>query len=223
MTSNIRRQPASQSVGEYVTVRHDDDRRGRVFVLVAQDAGSVVLRTSGGDNPAIRVGHVVECRSVIGNWEATILQAGEGCVRLRLPDWVARLSQRRHRRVPARLSVDILTGGEPRAARLQDISLSGASILVEAATSLVSGAVVTVRVPPGEISARVVSLRRHDNPHLCLLGLTWLRFDLDTGSWMRRPGRRRRRRPPLGGKCPCDALNRRPWNELVAGSQSRDP
>ena len=173
-------------LGRYVTVRLDDGTAPVVCQVDTQHDRTVVLRASRSLQGSVTPGSSVTCTGVSGGWESVVREVVGEHLTLDLPDWLSRVSQRRHRRVPCDHSVELSAHGAVTAARFVDISLGGASLLAERSESLAQDVVVTLALPSGEATGRITSVRNHPHPRLCVVGMTWFRFDLDAGAWIGR-------------------------------------
>jgi hypothetical protein len=174
------------ALGRYVTVRLGDGTEPVVCQVDAQHERSLVLRSSRPLVGLVTPGSSVKCTGVSGGWDSVVREVVGERLTLDLPDWLSRMSQRRHRRVPCEESVELSGGGAVTAARFVDISLGGASLLAERSGSLARDRVVSLALPAGEASGRITSVRNHPHPRLCVVGMTWARFDLAAGAWIGR-------------------------------------
>jgi hypothetical protein len=171
-------------LGRYVTVTLGPDTPPMVCHVESQHDRTVVLRASRPLEGRVSRGGRLRCSGVNGGWEGVVREVAGDRLTLDLPDWLSRASQRRHRRVPCDQSVELAGRGVVTAARFVDLSLGGASLLAERSGNLVRDQVVELALPAGAASGRITSVRNHTHPRLCVVGLTWVRFDLAAGAWI---------------------------------------
>ena len=180
------RATAERLIGRYVTVALATAGAGDVYHLVTIVDGSLRLRAARRPRQTLARGNRVTCISVAGLWEATVVTVDGEDLTLHLPDWTARGLPRRHRRVPCEAKVELCLDTQRFAARLMDVSLGGAAILVEPFESLRPGQVVGIRLPSGEVSARVSSVRPHRHRGLRVVGLAWADLGPESAAWVGR-------------------------------------
>lgn len=173
-------------MGRYVTVCPDASEVGDVYRTVAAVDGLLLMRAAQRPRQTLQRGARVQCVSVAGLWHALVEHVKEDEVSVRLPDWAARSARRKHRRVPSDVAVELHIDGKRFAGRLVDISLGGASMLMERLDSLHPGLVISVRLPPGDASAMVSSVRAHHHPSLRVVGVAWMSLDSRSAPWVGR-------------------------------------
>lgn len=165
------------AIGRFVTVHFEAAPAGIGFELVEQSGSSLVLRPlfSRGARPF--QGERVECRSSAGTWATIVRSTGDGMVEIAPPRWLSRPAQRRWRRVPVDRAVAVHLGERTWAARLQDVSMKGAAVLLERAAGIRKGDALTIDVPGGSIQATVRSVRHHAQRLLVVAGVAYDRLD----------------------------------------------
>ena len=160
---------------------------GDVYCTVAATNGLLVLRPARPPRQTLRRGDRVECVSVVGLWHTSVEDVNDREMSVRLPAWASRAARRKHRRVPADVPVKLSAGGSrPVAGRLVDISLGGASVLMEPLEGLRPGAAVSVVLPSGDASAVVSTVRTHDHPGLRVVGIAWKSLGPESAPWVGR-------------------------------------
>jgi hypothetical protein len=148
--------------------------------------GRLVLRAARRRRQVLQRGARVQCLSVAGLWHAVVSDVNGDELSLQLPEWAGRAARRRHRRVPCEVPVEVHADGERVAGRMVDISLGGASVLLERLDSLRPGVALGVRLPSGEVPATVSTVRAHHHPGLRVVGLAWARLDSAAATWVGR-------------------------------------
>jgi hypothetical protein len=172
------------TLGQYVTVSSGDDDRGTVYVGVRQDARTLLLHPVVGAHPHLQVAQEVRCSSVAGQWSTTIRAIDDGVLELAVPAWVSRSARRNSIRVPSSLRLEVGLGTDTFSGRLRDLSAGGASVLVERHVGLARGRSVTCLLPAGPAGATIRSVRPHDHPLLCVVGLSWQPLDAACTAWV---------------------------------------
>lgn len=165
------------AVGRFVTVRFKAAPSGLGFELVGQEAAALRLRPLLSTGALPFDGERVECRSSAGRWTTTVLSTRGGLLELVPPRWLARSAQRRWRRVPFDHAVEVRAGERAWAARLQDVSMKGAALLIERSAGVRPGDAVSIGVPGGSIDATVRSVRHHPQRLLVVAGVAYDRLE----------------------------------------------
>lgn len=172
------------AVGRFVTVVFRAAPAGLAFELVDHDEHRLHLRPLLSTAAVPFEGERVSCRSSAGQWSTTVLSVGDGLLELSAPRWLSRPAQRRHRRVPVDQAVTVVAGDRRWAARLQDVSMQGAAVLLERSAGARQGDALTLEVPGGAIKATVRSVRHHSQRLLVVAGLAFDRLEPGAVRWV---------------------------------------
>ena len=144
-----------------------------------------------GSRPA--VGEVVHLFSEAGQWSNRVRAVSPGALVLERPAWLARRQERQAVRVTASARVTLLAGGAQVAGRIDDLSVTGAGIVVEAQLAPPVGSRVTFRLPTGSCEGVIRSRRPHTHPLLRVLGAQWTGSNAEVRSWLEREVQRQLR------------------------------
>ena len=168
-------------IGRYVTVVVDGSPEVISCVVAREDPRKLVLEQVSRQPCELVPGDKLTCTSLTGTWTTTVLSCRGEVIELAAPSWFERSARRRWRRVPATDAVALRitrpADGTVLSARLQDVSVGGASVLLERAPELVPGVTVEVELPTGRAVAEVRSVRSHSHRLLVVAGLAWTRLD----------------------------------------------
>ena len=135
-----------------------------------------------GSRPA--VGEVVHLFSEAGQWSTRVRAVSPGALVLERPAWLARRQERQAVRVTASARVTLLAGGGQVAGRIDDLSVTGAAIVVEAKLAPAVGSRVTFRLPVGACEGVIRSRRAHAHPLLRVLGAQWTGSTAEVRNWL---------------------------------------
>lgn len=175
-------------IGRYVTVVVDGSPEVISCVVAREDARKLVLEQVSRQPCELVPGDKLTCTSLTGTWTTTVLSCRGEVIELAAPSWFERSARRRWRRVPATdavaLRITRSADGTVLSARLQDVSVGGASVLLERAPELVPGVTVEVELPTGRAVAEVRSVRSHSHRLLVVAGLAWTRLDPEARSFV---------------------------------------
>ena len=175
-------------IGRYVTVVVDGSPEVISCVVAREDARKLVLEQVSRQPCELVPGDKLTCTSLTGTWTTTVLSCRGEVIELAAPSWFERSARRRWRRVPATDAVALRitrpADGTVLSARLQDVSVGGASVLLERAPELVPGVTVEVELPTGRAVAEVRSVRSHSHRLLVVAGLAWTRLDPEARSFV---------------------------------------
>jgi hypothetical protein len=167
------------------TDRDGQGRGGRVFDLVEVRGQTLIAAPVRDNGPLPTVGTTIRCRSSAGIWEAQVQRIDGDRLHLTLPAWTARPTPRRSVRVPMDLvAIEVVLAGRTSAARLLDLSIGGAAVVVERLTASGPGTRPTIVLPRGRVQAMVVGRRPHDHPLLVILGVSFEQRDDDAKRWI---------------------------------------
>jgi hypothetical protein len=145
----------------------------------------------GGSRPA--VGEVVHLFSEAGQWSTRVRAVTPGALVLERPAWLARRQERQAVRVTASAQVTLLASGAPVAGRIDDLSVTGAAIVIEAQLAPPVGSRLTFRLPVGSCEGVVRSRRPHQHPLLRVLGAQWTSSGTEVRTWLEREVQRQLR------------------------------
>jgi hypothetical protein len=183
-----------------------DDRLGRSALIsfttnpagvpatLDPDASPVYLTYSlqgVGTRPA--VGEVVHLFSDAGQWSTRVRAVTPGTLVLERPAWLARRQERQAVRVSASAQVTLSSGGGRLAGRIDDLSVTGAGIVIEAQLAPAVGSRPTFSLPVGTCQGVVRSRRPHPHPLLRVLGVEWTGLSAEVRAWMEREVQRQLR------------------------------
>ena len=169
--------PGGAAVGRFVTVHFKAAPSGLGFEVVEQAGPSLRLKPLLSRGALPFAGERVECRSSAGQWTTTVRSTGDGLLEVAPPRWLSRPAQRRWRRVPVGHAVAVHRGERTWAARLQDVSMKGAAVLLERSAGVRPGDALTIDVPGGSIQATVRSVRHHAQRLLVVAGVAYDRLE----------------------------------------------
>lgn len=165
------------AVGRFVTVSFKAAPSGLGFELVEHAGSSLRLKPLYSRGALPFEGERVECRSSAGQWTTTVRSTRDGLLELAPPRWLERPAQRRWRRVPVDHAVAVHLGERTWAARLQDVSMKGAAVLLERSAGVRPGDALTIDVPGGSIQATIRSVRHHSQRLLVVAGVAYDRLE----------------------------------------------
>jgi hypothetical protein len=168
-------------------------RGGRSFDLVEVRGQTLIAAPVGGQGPLPTPGTTIRCRSSAGTWEAQVQRVDGERLHLTLPAWTARATPRAAVRVPMELvPIGCLIAGRSWSARLLDLSIGGAGVVIERLAAQRVGARPTLVLPRGRVGGLVVARRDHDHPLLVILGVAFEQRDDDAKRWIADQVSRRR-------------------------------
>jgi hypothetical protein len=160
-------------------------RNGRSFDLVEVRGQTLIAEPVGGSGPLPAAGTMLRCRSSAGIWEAQVQRVDGERLHLTLPAWTARSTPRASVRVPMELlPITCRIGGRSWAARLVDLSVGGAAVVIERLAGQRTGARPALLLPRGRVQCVVVTRRDHDHPLLVVLGIAFDQRDDDAKRWI---------------------------------------
>jgi PilZ domain-containing protein len=145
----------------------------------------------GGTRPG--VGEVVHLFSEAGQWSTRVRAVTPGALVLERPAWLSRRQERQAVRVSASAQVTLQAGGARLAGRIDDLSVTGAAIVVEAQLAPPVGSRLTFRLPAGTCEGIVRSRRPHPHPLLRVLGTQWTGSGAEVRGWLEREVQRQLR------------------------------
>jgi PilZ domain len=138
----------------------------------------------GGSRPA--VGEVVHLFSEAGQWSTRVRAISPTALVLEKPAWLSRRQERQAVRVSTSTRVSLLAPGGEVAGRIDDLSVTGAAIVVEGQLAPPVGARLTFRLPAGACEGVVRSRRPHTHPLLRVVGTQWTTVDPRVRGWLER-------------------------------------
>jgi hypothetical protein len=166
--------------------------------LTADSSGYLTYTLQGvGSRPA--VGEVVHLFGEAGQWSTRVRGVSPGSLVLERPAWLARRQERQAVRVSTSTRVTLLAPGGEVAGRIDDLSVTGAAIVVEAQLAPPVGSQLTFRLPAGQCAGVVRSRRPHSHPLLRVVGTQWTGTDARVRSWLEREVQRQLR-PSVAGR-----------------------
>ena len=191
--------PAIDILGRHVTVVTAAAPGGLAYRAVETTRDHVILHPVLPGRPLPEVDEEVECVSGAGRWTGRV-DAVEPPDRvcLRIPPWVGRHTHRGAVRVPVAHPVELRLADGSAGARLEDLSVTGGSLVLESAVSPAVGSHLWCRLPVGEGTALVRNLRDHPHPLLVNVGVSWADLGSDTRAWIAEQVSRARTRPTRG-------------------------
>jgi len=160
--------------------------------LTADTSGYLTyMLQGGGSRPA--VGEVVHLFSEAGQWSTRVRGVSHGALVLEKPAWLSRRQERQAVRVSTSTRVTLLAPGGEVAGRIDDLSVTGAAIVVEAQLAPRVGSQLTFRLPAGQCAGVVRSRRPHSHPLLHVVGTQWTGPDAGVRGWLEREVQRQLR------------------------------
>jgi hypothetical protein len=151
----------------------------------------------GGSRPA--VGEVVHLFSEAGQWSTRVRAMSPTALVLEKPAWLARRQERQAVRVSTSTRVGLVAAGSVVAGRIDDLSVTGAAIVVEAQLAPPVGSRITFRLPAGSCDGVVRSRRPHPHPLLRVVGTQWTGAEPAVRAWLEREVERQLR-PQVPGR-----------------------
>ena len=145
----------------------------------------------GGSRPG--VGEVVHLFSEAGQWSTRVRAVSPGTLLLERPAWLARRQERQAVRVSTSARVTLRGPGGQVAGRIDDLSVTGAAIVLEAELAPPVGSRLTFDLPAGSCTGVVRSRRPHPHPLLRILGTQWTGSDAAVRGWLEREVQRQLR------------------------------
>jgi len=177
-----------------------DERLGRTALIsfttnpagvpatLEPDAGTAGYLTytlqAAGSRPA--VGEVVHLFSEAGQWSTRVRALSPTALVLEKPAWLSRRQERQAVRVSTSTRVTLLASGAEVAGRIDDLSVTGAAIVVEGQLAPPVGSQLTFRLPAGACHGVVRSRRPHAHPLLRVVGTQWTGADARVREWLER-------------------------------------
>ena len=153
--------------------------------LASQSTGYLTyLPVTGGSRPA--VGETVHLFSDAGQWSARVRAVTPTSVVLERPAWLARRQERQSVRVSTSAQVTFVGAAGEVAGRIDDLSVTGAAIVLEAELAPPVGSRVTFNLPVGPCVGVVRSRRPHGHPLLRVVGTQWTDSGAHVRSWLER-------------------------------------
>lgn len=183
------------AIGRFVTVSFRGAPSGLVFELLGQVGSTLRLKPLLASGALPFDGERVDCQSSIGRWTTTTLSSRDGVLELAAPTWLARVAQRRSRRIALDEAVNVHAGERDWAGRLSDVSMKGAAVVLERSAGVRPGDPLRLDVGGGSIQATVRSVRPDTQRRLhVVLGVAFDRLEPAALRWVagavagRRPG-----------------------------------
>ena len=189
-------QPAIDILGRHVTMVTRAVPDGQAYRASMTTASQVVLRPVLPGRPLPDLHEQVQCVSGAGRWQGRVerIEAPDH-ITLTLPEWVDREVRRGAVRVPVDFPVELKLAGGSAGGRLEDLSVTGGSLVVEAEVMPEPGSVIWLRTPGGEGTVMVCNHRPHPHRLLGIMGVTWEDTDAATRAWIATEVSRARTRP----------------------------
>jgi len=135
-----------------------------------------------------------------GQWSTRVRAVTPTTVVLERPAWLARRQERQSVRVSTSAQVTLLGSAGQVAGRIDDLSVTGAAIVLEAQVAPPVGSRVTFNLPVGPCQGVVGSRRPHTHPLLRVVGTQWTDSDAHVRSWLQREVQRQLRPHPQAGR-----------------------
>jgi hypothetical protein len=132
------------------------------------------------------VGDVVHLFSEAGQWSTRVRAVSPAALVLERPAWLARRQERQAVRVSTSTHITLLASGGQVAGRIDDLSVTGAAIVMEAQLAPPVGSRLTFRLPAGCCEGVVRSRRPHHHPLLRVVGTQWTDSDAKVRRWLER-------------------------------------
>lgn len=190
------------TLGRYVTVACESSPDTTSCVVVDVGARRITLGLQSLPTQPFVTGDKLTCSSLAGTWTTTVLAARGDVLEVVTPAWLGRAARRRWRRVEVEATVSLRVtrpvAGTTVAARLQEVSAGGASLLLERVPDLAQGAIVEVDLPRGQATAEVRSVRNHAHQLLVIVGIAWTRLDPQARTFLATTGTGRRAPDAVG-------------------------
>jgi hypothetical protein len=168
------------------------------------DAGSesagylTYLLAAPGSRPA--VGEMVHLFSDAGQWSTRVRAVTPNALVLERPAWLARRQGRQSVRVSTSAQVLLMGAAGQVAGRIDDLSVTGAAIVLEAQLAPPVGSRVTFKLPVGPCHGVVRSRRPHPHPLLRVVGTQWTDSGAQVRGWLEREVQRQLRPHAQGGR-----------------------
>jgi len=156
------------------------------------------LLPSTGSRPS--VGETVHLFSDAGQWSTRVRAVTPTTMVLERPAWLARRQERQSVRVSTSAQVTLLGSAGQVAGRIDELSVTGAAIVLEAQLAPPVGSRVTFNLPVGPCQGVVRSRRPHTHPLLRVVGTQWTDSDAHVRSWLQREVQRQLRPHPQAGR-----------------------
>lgn len=173
------------SVGRYLTVRRQGPRTSDAYLLVEQRSHDLVATPVLPGRTLPAPGEQVVCASAAGQWDARVRTSDGETVVLSLPEWVRRSRHRHALRVPIDAVTTLSLGHTTWWARLADISVTGAALVMEKGTPADVGLTLGCVLPQGNTHVEVRAVRAAEHPMLQVVGATWCDPDDTARQWIR--------------------------------------
>jgi len=158
----------------------------------SQSAGYLTyLLATAGSRPA--VGENVHLFSDAGQWSTRVRAVTPTTLVLERPAWLARRQERQSVRVSTSAQVTMLAPAGQIAGRIDDLSVTGAAIVLEAQLAPPVGSRVTFNLPVGPCQGVVRSRRPHTHPLLRVVGTQWTESGAQVRGWLEREVQRQLR------------------------------
>ena len=138
----------------------------------------------GGSRPA--VGETVHLFSEAGQWSTRVRAVTASTLVLERPAWLARRQERQSVRVSTSAQVTLFGAAGQVAGRIDDLSVTGAAIILEAQLAPPVGSRVTFNLPVGPCEGVVRSRRPHTHPLLRIVGAQWTDSGTRVRGWLER-------------------------------------
>ena len=166
---------------------------------LAADTSAYLTYTLQGAGSRPAVGEVVHLFSEAGQWSTRVRGVSPGALTLERPTWLSRRQERQAVRVSTSTRVTLFGPGGEVAGRIDDLSVTGAAIVVEARLAPPVGSQLTFRLPAGQCAGVVRSRRAHTHPLLRVVGTQWTGADARVRGWLEREVQRQLR-PQVPGR-----------------------
>lgn len=176
---------AGLSVGRYLTVRRASPAAGEAYLLVEQRSHDLVATPVLPGRALPAAGERVVCGSAVGQWDARVHSSDGTSIVLSLPDWLRRPRHRQSLRVAIDAVATLSLGHTTWWARLTDISMSGAGMVMEAGTPADVGLTLGCALPRGNAHVEVRAVRGSEHPMLQVVGTSWSDADEAARQWIR--------------------------------------
>lgn len=177
--------PTIDILGRHVTVISRAVPEGRAYRAVETTRDAVLLSQVLPGHPLPEPGERIACISGAGRWRSQVQQVQPpDRIALLIPRWVRREARRGAVRVPVAFPTELRLPGGGVGARLEDLSVTGGSFVVEASVAPGVGALLWCRLPGGEGTAVVRNRRPHAHALLTTLGVSWRDLGTNTRAWI---------------------------------------
>ena len=177
--------PAIDILGRHVTLVARALPDGQAYRAVETTAEHVILQPVLPGRPLPEVNEEVECVSGAGRWHGRVeVVEPPDRIALSIPGWVSRHMHRGAVRIPVSHPIEVRTSLGTAGARLEDLSVTGAAIVLETDLCPEVDSLVWCRLPGGEGTALIRNLREHAHPLLSIAGISWADIDGGTRTWV---------------------------------------